>query len=319
MKIVVDRHIPYLDSVLPQMADVLFLEPEDITPDAVCDADALIVRTRTRCNEALLKGSKVQFIATATIGFDHIDREYCDANHIVWTNCPGCNAQGVADYVETVLYYWVINGLLMGHSTAGKIGIVGVGHVGKLVEQMARRKGWEVLLCDPPRAEKEGAEAFVSLEQVARECDVITFHTPLTKDGPYPTFHMADEEFFQACRPNTLIINAARGGVVDEVALLKSGNPFVLDCWEGEPKISWELLHKALFGTFHIAGYTRVGKYNASQMSLNALCRHFRLPMLALPNPPEQAPHIWDIEAVSRSLKEQPEQFEQLRSKYILR
>lgn len=319
MKIVVDRHIPYLDGLLDGIAEMLFLEPKDITPDVVRDADALIVRTRTRCNEALLKGSKVQFIATATIGFDHIDREYCDANHIVWTNCPGCNAQGVADYVGTVLYYWVINGLLMGHSTTGKIGIVGVGHVGKLVEQMAREKGWEVLLCDPPRAEKEGAEAFVSLEQVARECDVITFHTPLTKDGPHPTFHLADEEFFRACRPDALIINAARGGIVDEEALLRHGNPCVIDCWENEPELNRNLLRHALFATFHIAGYTRMGKYNASQMALDALCTHFHLPVITIPNKPEEAPKIWDIEAVSRALKEQPEKFETLRSNYKLR
>lgn len=319
MKIVVDRHIPYLEGVLPRMAEVLFLEPQDITAETVRDADALIVRTRTRCDEALLQGSKVQFIATATIGFDHIDRNYCDAHHIVWTNCPGCNAQGVADYVETVLHYWVINGLLLGHSATGKVGIVGVGHVGKLVEQMAREKGWDVLLCDPPRAEKEGADAFVALEQIARECDVITFHTPLTRDGLHPTYHLADEAFFRTCRADALIINAARGGVVDEAALLKSGNPFVLDCWEGEPEINRDSLNHALFATFHIAGYTREGKYNASQMSLNALCRHFGLPTVVLPNRPEPAPRIWDIEAVSQALKEQPDRFEQLRSAYILR
>ena len=290
--------------------DVVRLAPEHITPSAVRDADALIVRTRTLCNEALLRGSRVRFIATATIGFDHIDTAYCEQHGITWTNAPGCNAQGVCDYVQSAL------ALLAPDAQNHTLGIVGVGHVGSLVAQMARTQGYRVLLCDPPRAEKEGSEGFVSLEQIEQNCSIITFHTPLTKDGKHPTWHMED---CQNIPPDTLIINAARGGVIDETALLRRGNPCVIDCWENEPDVNRELVSKALLSTFHIAGYTRRGKYNASQMSVDALCRHLGLPHLDLPDPPPEAPHLWDIRAVSDALKAAPDRFEALRAAYPLR
>ena len=196
------------------------------------------------------------------------------------------------------------------------LGIVGVGHVGSLVAEMARRKGYNVLLCDPPRAEKEGTEGFTDLEEIERSCDIITFHTPLTREGKYPTWHL---ETCRNLRPDTLIINAARGGVVDEEALLRAGNPFVIDTWEDEPNIRKSTLEKAIFATYHIAGYTRRGKYNASQMVLSALLKHFGLPDIVIPNPPADAPHIWDIQAVSDQLKAHPENFEYLREHYTLR
>lgn len=290
--------------------ETVFVEPDEITHEVLLDADALLIRTRTSCNEALLHDTKVQFIATATIGFDQIDTNYCESHGIRWTNSPGCNAQGVCDYVETVLANLAPDP--KGHT----LGIVGVGHVGKLVEQMAKRRGFKVLLCDPPRAEQEGAENFVSLDEIERKCTIITFHVPLTKSGPYPTWHM---ETCRHLRPEALIINAARGGVVDEQALLQTGNPFVLDCWENEPQANPMAIEKAAFATYHIAGYTRRGKYNASQMVLDALCEHFGFPKQVLPNRPAEAPHIWDIEAVSRELKAQPERFEHLREEYKLR
>ena len=302
----------------------MFLEPNEITNDALRDADALLIRTRTQCNESLLHDTKVQFIATGTIGFDQIDTAYCVQHGITWTNSPGCNAQGVCDYVETVLEKWkeqrTPSPLRGTPSTPGgefdTLGIVGVGHVGKLVAEMAKRRGYEVLLCDPPRAEQEGAEGFVSLDEIEEKCTIITFHTPLTKSGKYPTWHL---ETCRNLRPDTLLINAARGGVVDEEALLRAGNPFVIDTWENEPNISRATLERAFFGTYHIAGYTRRGKYNASQMVLTALCKHFGLPEITIPNPPEDAPHIWDIQAVSDELKRQPERFEWLREHYTLR
>ena len=309
MKVVIDRHIPYLEGLKIPM-ETVFLEPNEITNDALRDADALLIRTRTQCNESLLHDTKVQFIATGTIGFDQIDTAYCEQHGITWTNSPGCNAQGVCDYVETVLANLAPD--------AGKhtLGIVGVGHVGKLVAEMAKRRGFEVLLCDPPRAENEGAEGFVSLDEIEEKCTIITFHTPLTKSGKYPTWHL---ETCRSLRPDTLLINAARGGVVDEEALLRAGNPFVIDTWENEPNISRATLERAIFGTYHIAGYTCRGKYNASQMVLIALCKHFGLPEITIPNPPEDAPHIWDIQAVSDELKRQPERFEWLREHYVLR
>ena len=309
MKVVIDKHIPYLEGLKIPM-ETVFLEPDELTNEALLDADALLIRTRTRCNEALLKGTKVQFIATATIGFDQIDTHYCESHGITWKNSPGCNAQGVCDYVETVLHN------LVPDAKGQTLGIVGVGHVGKLVEQMAKRRGFDVLLCDPPRAEKEGADGFVNLDEIEEKCTVITFHTPLIKEGKYPTWHL---ETCRHLRPDTLLINAARGGVIDEEALLKAGNPCVIDCWEGEPIINKTTMERAIFATYHIAGYTRRGKYNASQMVLDALCEHFGFPKQILPNPPADAPHIWDIAAISNQLKQHPECFEQLREEYKLR
>lgn len=331
MKVLIDRHIPYLQGLLEPYCEVQYVDQEDFTPEAVHDADALLIRTRTRCNEALLKGSKVQFIATATIGFDQIDTAYCEANGIKWTNAPGCNAQGVCDYIESALNYLGFRDNL----NAPTLGIVGCGHVGSLVAEMAERKGWNVLVCDPPLEEQvksrggagEKLRSVINLDTLAEQSDVITFHTPLTREGRFSTWHLASYEpvdgqttgFFRHVRPTTFLINAARGGVIDEKALLKAGNPYILDCWEGEPHLNPEVLRRAKLGTYHIAGYTQAGKYNASQMVLDALCNHFSLPKMVLPNRPAEAPHVWDIEAVSNELKAHPELFEQLRTNYKLR
>ena len=294
--------------------DVQYIDQTDFTPEVVRDADALLIRTRTRCNETLLRGSRVQFIATATIGFDQIDTDYCAKNGIAWTNSPGCNAQGVCDYVESALERF--DGRRSKVEGQKILGVVGVGHVGRLVAEMAKRRGYNVLLCDPPRAEKEGPAGFVSLEEIEAKCDIITFHVPLIREGKHPTWHM---ETCTHLKPNTLLINAARGGVIDEQALLKAGNPCVIDTWENEPHANKTLIEHALLATYHIAGYTRRGKYNASQMVVDALFEHFGLPRQILPGKPEDAPRIWDIDAVSNQLKAHPENFETLRETYQLR
>lgn len=309
MKILIDKYIPYLRGVLEPYAEVEYLEPEEFTPARVADADALLIRTRTRCDEALLAGSRVQFIATATIGFDHIDTAYCEAHGIRWTNCPGCNAQGVCDYVEEVL------AARYSHQ-AGYLGVVGVGHVGSLVATMAARKGWQVLRCDPFTGEPN------TLDEIAQKCDVITFHTPLTKSGEHPTYHLCDEAFLAQCRPGTLIINAARGGVVDEQALLRSGLPYILDTWEGEPHLNRVVLARAQQATYHIAGYSLQGKINASNMCLKALSETFDLPLLEIdytqvPEAGDSAPG-W-VERLTAVLKNHPDEFEELRETYKLR
>lgn len=324
MKVVADSHIPYLRGVLEPYAEVAYLEPQAITSDVVKDADALLVRTRTRCDAKLLDESDVSFIGTATIGYDHIDRDYCQQKGIFWTNAPGCNAQGVCDYVESALHhlgYLPNKRFLLKNDAPLTIGIVGVGHVGKLVEKMAASYGMNILLCDPPRAMAEAAEKFVSIERIAHESDIITFHTPLTKEGVFPTWHMADETFFRACKPNALIINAARGGIIDEAALLQAANPCVIDCWEGEPAINRELLHKSSVATFHIAGYTKLGKYNATEMILSSFSDFFHLPILKIEKNvvPLQNNSIFDILSISENLKKAPEKFEELREAYELR
>ena len=186
MKIVVDDKIPYIREKLQMLADqVVAIPGAKIASADVKDADALIVRTRTRCDEKLLAGSKVTFVATATIGFDHIDADYMERAGITWTSCPGCNAASVAQYLESsLLLLQQQKGLQLNSAT---IGIVGCGHVGQKVKNVAERMGMRVLVCDPP----VGSSDYVSLDVIEREADVITFHVPLTREGCYATWHMA--------------------------------------------------------------------------------------------------------------------------------
>ncbi len=283
MNIIIESHIPYIGDTLDDLGSVRRLAPEEFTPEAVADADALIVRTRTRCDASLLSGSKVRFVATATIGTDHIDLPWCAANGITTVSAPGCNAPAVAQYVWASL-------LRLLPSVEGKtIGIVGLGHVGSIVAAWGFRLGVRVLACDPPRQRRDGGwntvspyeaggEPFVSLAHIAREADIITFHTPLIRSGEDCTFHMASRDLFRSLLRKPIIINAARGAVADNAALveaLKEGlvSAAVMDCWEGEPSISPELLELAAVATPHIAGYSIEGKQRASAACIAALRR----------------------------------------------
>ncbi len=206
MKVIVDNKIPFIKEAIGKIADeVIYVPGKDFAPALVKDADALIIRTRTQCNRELLQGSRVQFIATATIGFDHIDTEYCHEAGITWTNAPGCNSASVAQYLQSTLL--LINLLKGKNLSEMTIGIVGVGNVGIKVAKMARELGMRVLLNDLPREEKEGSTNFCSLQFLAEECDVITFHVPLYKEGKYKTFHLADEAFFRSLKRSPIIIN----------------------------------------------------------------------------------------------------------------
>ena len=320
MQVVIDKGIPFLDGVFPSDIEVLHLSPEEITPCTVRNADALFVRTRTRINKELLHGSKVLFVATATIGFDHIDQSYCREAGIHWVSCPGCNAQAVCDYVEEAI---ASSPHRLIASSPITIGIVGYGNVGKLVAQMAENHGYRVLLSDPPLG------IGFSLKEIAPQCDVLTFHTPLTYDGEYPTYHLCDAEILRLCKPNALIINAARGGVIDEQALLShliASSPHRLiasiDCWENEPQLNQELLQRVDLASFHIAGYSIAGKMRASEMCLHAFCEFFSLPILSINK--KVVPLHGDSESgwlkrISDQLKAAPEHFEQLRKAYLLR
>ena len=334
MKVIVDNKIPYIKGNIEKIADeVIYLPGHAFTKEEVKDADALIVRTRTLCNAELLEGSCVKFIATATIGFDHIDVAYCREAGIAWTNCPGCNAGSVEQYVHASL-------LLLKHHKGldlekATLGIVGVGHVGKRVQRMAEALGMRVLLNDPPR-EDNGENGFVSLQTIAEECDVITFHTPLNREGKYRTFHLADAAFFCGLKRTPYIINSSRGEVVDASALLQAleegkVKDAIIDTWEGEPDISLELLQKVFVGTPHIAGYSADGKANATRMSLEALCQYFgktaafSIVPPALPeNTYSENPEVAYLEVYnpmddSLRLKESPEKFEWFRGNYPLR
>ena len=328
MKIVVDDKIPYIQEKLSLLADELVpISGAQISAADVKDADALIVRTRTRCNEALLHGSKVRFVATATIGFDHIDADYLERAGITWMSCPGCNAGSVAQYVESsLLLLQQEKGLMLADAT---IGIVGCGHVGSKVKEVAGRLGMHVLICDPPL----GNSDFVSLTEIERQADVITFHVPLTKEGEYATWHMADEAFFHRLSHVPYIINTSRGGVVDNHALLSALHDgrvrdAVIDVWEGEPDVNPELLQRVFIGTPHIAGYSADGKVNADNMVIDALCRYFSLPHPGKIAPPRLPAgfhytgnplELYDPMEDSRALKKTPSKFEYLRNHYSLR
>ena len=338
MKIVVDDKIPYIREKLALLADeVVYLRGADISSEDVQDADALIVRTRTRCDEKLLANSKVKFVATATIGFDHIDTDYMTQAGIVWTNCPGCNAGSVAQYLEcALLLLQQQKGFLLREAT---IGIVGCGHVGSKVKAVAERLGMRVLVCDPPLELKEAnthhpsPTTFVSMEVIERESDVITFHVPLTYEGAYATWHLGNDDFFRRVSRVPYIINTSRGEVVDNDALLqalKDGRvrDAILDVWEGEPHINLDLLNKVFIGTPHIAGYSADGKVNADNMVIDALCRHFDLPhperILPPPLPADfkytgSALDLYNPLIDSEKLKSDPSKFESLRNNYPLR
>ena len=328
--IVIESNIPFVCGLLDDVAKVSYLAPEEITAESMRSADAFITRTRTRCDEALLADSQCQIIASATIGLDHVDVDYCRERGIAVANAPGCNAPAVAQYVLASVIAAYGEDALAGLT----IGIVGVGHVGKIVEQWARQLGMTVMLCDPPRAEVEGVESFVSLHEIASKADIITFHTPLTKSGRYATFHLADKQFFEELRCKPMIINAARGPVVDTTALLEAMSRelvgrVAIDCWEGEPKINLQLLEKVFIATPHIAGYSHQGKVRATKMAVDAVAAKLGLTAKAMPEiVPSGAATEVDAHSIALSynplidtdnLRSNPNDFEALRNHYNLR
>jgi len=345
MKIVIDDKIPYIRRAFEPFAEVIYLPGSKTTPEVVKDADAIVTRTRTKCNRELLEGSKVKFIATATIGYDHIDTDYCERAGIEWTNAPGCNAESVNQYIASALFsYSMKKRFDLKEKT---IGIVGVGHVGSKVARLCEIIGMKVLLNDPPRERVEGPEQFVSLEEIQQEADIITFHVPLNMKGEDVTFHMVDEKFIQNLKKQPLLINSCRGEVFDSAAIknaLKTGviSGLIADCWENEPEIDLELLEMAGYGTPHIAGYSKDGKANGTQMSVQAISRFFNLGIdnwepenVELPEKTtieidgnqrreysilaEAVLSTYDIENDDEALRENPHLFEKLRGDYPVR
>jgi len=345
MKIVVDDKIPYIRGAFEPVAEVVYLPGSKTTAEVVKDTDALVTRTRTICNRSLLEGSKVKFIATATIGYDHIDIGYCNETGIKWTNAKGCNAESVNQYIASALFSWSMK---KRQELKGKtIGIVGVGEVGSRVEKLCRTIGMNVLLNDPPRERAEGPEKFCPIEKIQKEADIVTFHVPLYKSGEDTTFHMVNEEFLHKLRKKPLIINSCRGEVTQTIAVknaLKEGkiSGFIADCWENEPNIDLELLELADYGTPHIAGYSKDGKANGTKMSVRAISRFFNLGInnwspgnIELPDNTvieidgserreyfilaEAILSTYDIENDDEALRTSPHLFEQLRGDYPVR
>ena len=346
MKIVCDNKIPFLRGVLEPWAEVVYLPGKETTPEVVRDADAVITRTRTKCDEALLAGSSVKVIATATIGYDHIDTAWCEGHGIVWRNAPGCNSWSVKQYIATVLCTLARrHGLELAGMT---LGVVGVGNVGSKVAEVAALLGMRVLLCDPPRARREGGEAFVSLDEIVAGSDIVTLHVPLSREGEDATWHLFDAARLASLRPDQFLINSSRGPVVDNAALKaalqeKRLRGAVLDVWEGEPEPDRALMDLLDVATPHIAGYSADGKANGTTASVRTVAEVLDLPLsdwrpTAIPAPPqpldftldaagkrrqevlaEALLHTYDPLADDRALRAHPECFEQLRGDYPVR
>ena len=265
MKIVADIDIPFLEGVFEPYAEVLYKKGDQIVREDLLDADVLMTRTRTHCDAELLEGTSVRMIATATIGMDHIDLPYCASKGIDVVNAAGCNAGAVMQYVFSAVYgVSARKGIKIDDCN---FGIIGVGHVGSKVEAMARYLGFNVLRCDPPRAAAEGQEGFCSLEYLLENSQVVTMHVPLDEY----TRGMADETFFALMQPGAIFINAARGEVINEDALIAAApklGAVVIDTWCNEPNINENLLDIADIATPHIAGYSYQGKENATKMAV---------------------------------------------------
>jgi erythronate-4-phosphate dehydrogenase len=279
MKIIADTNIPFVKDCFSSIGEVEVFPGREIKPNVVGDADCLLVRSVTKVDSNLLAGSKVRFVGTATIGFDHIDIGNLSRNNIGFASAPGSNANSAAEYV--------IAGLLeIGRKykikLEGKsIGIVGVGNVGSRVAMKCAALGMNVLLNDPPLQRESGDAKYLPLEELY-ECDFITLHTPLTFEGVDKTFHLADEKFFKSLKAGGVFINASRGEVADAGAMkaaIRSGQleTTVLDVWEDEPNIDTELLEMVDIGTPHIAGYSLDGKIAGMMMIYKAACGYFGL------------------------------------------
>jgi erythronate-4-phosphate dehydrogenase len=345
VKLVADENIPFLRGVLDPYAEVTYLPGKEIDSEAVRRADGLIIRTRTQCDRTLLEGSKVRFIATATIGYDHIDTAYCDESGIGWFHAAGCNASGVEQYIAAALLHLAIT---HNFRLEGKVlGVVGVGNVGSRIVRIGKALGMMVLQNDPPRARLEGEAAFTDLRTIREESDIITLHIPLTTDGPDRTLNLADKGFLSDLKKKPIIINTSRGEVVDEKELMKhlqsrmvSG--VVLDVWQNEPGISLELLVRTDIGTPHIAGYSTEGKANGTAFCVRQASQFFGFGLDSwypdpLLSPPSTVLNIdpsgrytqdilqqairfsYDILRDDRNLRTAPATFEKLRNHYPVR
>lgn len=330
-KILIDCFVPYIEGILEPFADVEYLHPSEFTPQRVKDADALIIRTRTRCDKSLLEGSAVKFIATATIGKDHIDSPWCASAGIEAMNSAGCNAPAVAQYVWSALSHSGFD-----PSAGMTLGIIGYGNIGSIVADWGRKLpgGCRIMVCDPPRAEAGLTdENYLPMETLLRECDAITLHVPYTRGGAHPTHHLIGERELAMLRGGALLINASRGPVVDNVAwkrhLAGGASRAVIDTWEGEPDLDRELLERALIATPHIAGYSLQGKHRAARMCTEAAGRFFGFsPDISALTGPYSAPvttslrtiaDSYDIMADDRLLRLDPAALEKLRDNYNYR
>lgn len=279
MRILADENIPLVEDFFAGFGEIRRQPGRAFTAEALASADVLLVRSVTRVDARLLAGSPVRFVGTCTIGTDHLDLDHLAEANIAWASAPGCNARGVVDYV--------LGSLLTLAEDCGValrercFGVVGAGQVGGRLVEVLRGLGWRVLVCDPPRQGREGGD-YVDLARILAECDVISLHTPLTNEGPWPTRHLLGAEHLACLRPGAWLINASRGEVLDNAALsnvLQQRNDLraVLDVWEGEPQVDVALAARCRIATPHIAGYSLEGKARGTAQIYRAFCEHLGL------------------------------------------
>jgi erythronate-4-phosphate dehydrogenase len=345
IKIIADNKIPFLKGVLEPFASVVYMNGSEINRKSAKDADALIIRTRTFCNKELLEGTNVKLIVSATIGHDHIDTVFCEESRIKWANAPGCNSGSVMQYVASALIRLSMKYKFNFQNKT--LGVIGHGNVGSKISRLAKDLGMNALVNDPPLQRKNREEYFVSLDEVLKYADIVSFHVPLNREGIDKTFHMADKRFLASLKPGAILINTSRGEVVDTSALkdfLKSRHlaACVLDVWENEPDIDMELIDLVDYATPHIAGYSVDGKANGTSMSVRVISRFFNFGLenwfpADVPLPRNIEPLIdckgksvieiigqfiletYDIEKDDQRFRNAPMLFEQQRGNYPLR
>lgn len=344
MKIVADDKIPTLHGVFEPYAEITYQPGNSISKEDLMDVDALIVRTRTKCHQALLEGTPVKMVATATIGTDHLDIPWLEQAGIKWCNAPGCNSGSVRQYLGSVLSQLILEGMVPSETT---LGIVGVGMVGTKVAQLAKALGFKVLLNDPPRQRKEKSDQFCDLNHLLKHSDIVTFHTPLNRTGQDATYHLLNKDTLRQLKKGAIVINSSRGEVTDTETILHGMDNghlsrVVLDVWESEPDIHHGLHQKVWLGTPHIAGYSVDGKANGSIMTIHAIAKEFGLPLtqwqpqtLPMPDHPlinleasNEPGYLIAAKAILKTyniseddarLRENPQNFEKQRGNYPVR
>ena len=352
MKILYDDNIPFGHAAFSTLGDASPCAGREMTSEQAANADLLIVRSVTRVNDALLDGSTVKFVASATSGSDHIDRACLARRGIVFRDALGSNAHAVAEYVVAALLVLARRGRV---ALAGKtMGVVGVGHVGALVVEKARALGIKVLQNDPPRKRADSSFPGVPLLD-ALQADIVSFHVPLTMDGPDATRHMINGALFSQIRRGSILIQTSRGEIHDTTALKRAitgrrVGPVVVDVWEHEPKVNGRLISMAALATPHIAGYSWTSKVRGTWMVYEAACSFLGVPPAWAPPempgstaapvvppasagaPLERVAHdavraVYDIEADDRSLRSlanvpeavRAQRFDVLRKNYPVR
>ncbi|XID74181.1 4-phosphoerythronate dehydrogenase [Alkanindiges sp. WGS2144] len=304
MNIIADENLALADYFFADLAHIQYQAGRGISTSDLKQARALLVRSVTKVSPQLLADTPVEFVGSATIGTDHIDLAGLAAANIQVSHAPGCNAQAVAEYVVTAILTLQPHQVQAGEQFC--LGIIGLGNVGKRLAQLAQRLGWHVIGTDP-HVQLAGIEN-LSLEQVLTQADAISLHVPLTTTGPDATYHLINDTAFSQMKPDCLLINSARGAVVQEAALLRelANNPrqVVLDVFEHEPVISQTLLDRLALATPHIAGYSLEGKARGTQMVYEAFCQHFGL-KAADKNFESQLPDMPQVFEASESLNRQ--------------